>query len=365
MEDIQALVIDNGSGITKAGFAGEETPRAMFSTAVGTPKCSSTSDYYVGDCIASRKSVLNVRFPIVHGVITNFDDMEKVWHHIFSNELRVAPAEHPVLLTEVSLNPKANREKMTQIMFETFETPATYISVQPILSLYACGRVSGVVVDCGDGASQITTVYEGREVAESIKRLDFGGRDVTDYLIRLLQQRGYSINSYSERDTIRLFKEKYCYTAFDFKEEIDSNDISDIAYELPDGNSISVGNERFKCTELLFQPSLIGKQFDGLHTTLFNSISACEIDLRRDLYKNIILTGGNSMFENIVDRLLKETIYLAPAHTNVRIIDPPERNYSAWIGGSALASLSTFQQLWHSKAEYEESGPGVIRCRRF
>ncbi|CDJ38972.1 actin, putative [Eimeria tenella] len=364
----QPLVIDNGTGLLKTGFAGDDTPKAICPTFVGRPKHkrvmagAAEGDVFVGPKAEAMRGLLRLRYPMRHGIVEDWLDMETLWGFVFSN-LNVNSEEHPVLLTESALNPRRQREKAAEIFFETFNSPALFFSAQPILALYSSGRTTGLVLDCGAGVSHAVPVVEGFSLAHAVLRADLGGRDVTERLAILLRRAGHIFHTSAEFEIVRQIKEQACYVAFNpQKEEITTQDKSGGGYpfQLPDGTTISVGAERYRAPEILFHPSLVGLEYPGVHELVVNSISRADLDLRRTLFSQIVLAGGSTYFHGFGDRLLNEIRKAAPKDIKIRISAPPERKFSTWIGGSILASLSSFKKMWVPRQEYEECGPSIL-----
>mmetsp|Transcript_21925 Transcript_21925/g.37487 ORF Transcript_21925/g.37487 Transcript_21925/m.37487 type:complete len:377 (-) Transcript_21925:673-1803(-) len=368
------VVCDNGSGMVKAGFSGEDAPRSVFSSIIGRPRHTMAmlgmgqKEFYVGDEAQAKRGILSLSYPIAHGIITDWDQMEAIWRHTFDNELRVDVSSRPVMLTEAPMNPKVNREKMTSLMFEEFNVPAMYVAIQAVLSLYASGRTTGIVCDSGDGVTHTVPIFEGYSMPHAIARLDIAGRDLTTYLGRILQESGVKLTNTAELEIVRDIKEKLCYVAQDFPAELaaaTSSSAVDKEYQLPDGATITVGSERFRGPEVLFDPTLVGLEAKGIHHLVHNCINKCDIDVRRELYNNIVLSGGTSMFEGLQTRLFNEVTTLGGTTVKVRVVAPPERKYLVWIGGSILSSLTTFQSMWITKEEYLETGPNIVHRKCF
>eukprot|EP00941_MAST-03F_sp_MAST-3F-sp1_P003818 g3818.t1 len=362
----QPVVIDNGSGVIKSGFAGTEAPKCIFPAFIGRPKHQKAmvgalqGDIFVGKDAEQNRGMLSLQYPITHGIIEHWDDMERIWAHVYSKQnLAVSSEEHPVLLTEAPRNPTKNREKAAEVFFETFNAPALYISPQATLSLYASGRTTGVVLDCGDGVTHSVPVYQGYALPHAITRSDIGGRNVTEHLQLLLRKAGYVLHTSAEREVVRAVKEETCYVSFNpSKEEALEAEQRNAyqTYKLPDGRPLQIGPERFRAPEILFNPTLIGLEYRGVHRCLSDSVFKADLDLRKSLFRQIVLAGGSTLFPGFGDRLLNEVRKLAPKDVKIRISASPERQFAAWAGGSILASLATFKSMWLRREQYDEEG---------
>ncbi|CAI4053391.1 hypothetical protein SUVZ_15G2830 [Saccharomyces uvarum] len=367
----QPIVIDNGSGIIKAGFSGEEKPKALEYSLVGHAKYDKVmleglqGDTFVGNKAQRLRGLLRLQYPIEHGVVEDWDSMELIWSHILNEVLQLQNIEeHPLLITEAPMNPLKNREVMAQVLFETFNLPALYVSNPAVLSLYASGRTTGCVVDCGEGYCSTVPIYDGFALPASMMRMDIGGRDITKHLqFQLRKSAGVSLFSSSEREIVRTIKEKVCYLATDIKKEEntylqESQDFTSV-FKLPDGKCIKIGNDRYRAPEILFSPQIIGSGYDGLSDMCMQSIWKVDLDLRSTFLSSIILSGGTTTLRGFGDRMLHDLEASTKGTSKIKIIAPPERKYTTWVGGSILTGLSTFQRLWTKKSDWLEDNTRV------
>jgi len=365
-QQLTPLVLDIGSGRLKAGFSGDEKPKLDFESVVGRPRHSFAmvgaghKSAYVGDESQEYRGMMTMKYPVERGIVKNWEDWEQLLHYTY-RDLHVAPEDHAALFTVPLYNPLANEEKIAETMFEVFNVPAVAGALTPALDHYASGRCSGLVVSIGEGLTQILPIYESSLIEHAMKRVDTGGRDLTQYLARMLTEKSASqINPPSSvYEDISAMKQRCCYVAQDFETEM--NDFSDstlrhMTYTFVDGKTHTLSAERIRVSEAIFKPALLGLEQLGLHHLVYESLLRCPLDIRKDLACNIILAGGSTLLPGLGSRLQAELTSLLPQSLRVQVLSSPNRAQYSWIGGSIVSSLSTFQYLWFSKAEYEEKG---------
>jgi actin-related protein 2 len=369
----------------KCGFAGENFPTAVFPSLVGRPVMRAEEkienvqlkDIMVGDEASKVRSMLQITYPLDNGVIRNWEDMMHVWDYTFNEKLQITPKDCKIMLTEAPMNPVANRKVMAEIMFEKYGFKSVYVAIQAVLTLYAQGLLTGVVVDSGDGVTHIVPVYEGFAMPHLTKRLDVAGRNVTRYLIKLLLLRGYAFNRTADFETVRQIKEELCYIGHDLELEkrlAQETTVLVEQYVLPDGRIIRVGGERYEAPEVLFQPHLIDIEKGGMAEQLFECINSADVDTRPAFYSHIVLSGGSTMYPGLPSRLKKDLqkIYLervlkgkGPINKtkfNPRIEDPPRRKHMVFNGGAVLAEIMKDKDsFWMNKKEWEEQGEAVLK----
>uniref|UniRef100_A0A8C1VE80 Si:ch211-241j12.3 n=1 Tax=Cyprinus carpio TaxID=7962 RepID=A0A8C1VE80_CYPCA len=357
------IVLDTGSGLMKAGFADQDLPTTVFPTVIGRPKYeevmngSVERELYVGHDAQHMRGVLTLKYPIRNGIVSNWDEMEMIWHHAFQ-QLCVSPEDHPVLLTEAAMNPLQNRQRSVELMFEAFSVPLAFVALQAVLALYASGRTTGVVLDSGDGVSHTVPVFEGYCLPHAVQRFDLAGSHVTLQLQKLLLEQGVCMQTSAELEIVREMKERCCCVALDYDAELKS--ASEVHYTLPDGRIVSLASERFRAPEILFRPELIGRDHYGMHESVFRSILQSDIDLRRSFVGNVLLSGGNTLLPGLPARLRQEMRLLCPADLSVSVSSPSDRDFSVWRGGAALANMADLSSAWISADEYEEFGPQIV-----
>ncbi|KAI9478357.1 MAG: actin family [Benjaminiella poitrasii] len=470
-DEVNALVFDIGSSMTRAGYAGEDTPRVMFPTSIGyiddeqeeqstaqpTDEDSIMTDannpslptkdkkrkHFIGDNkINLFRSQMEIKNPLKDGIVNDWEAVEQIWDFTFKDMLRIQPEEHPLLCTEPAWNTKENREKAIEIAFEKFHFPAFYLAVDAVLTAFSVGRATALVLDSGGGVTSTVPVYDGFVLKKGILHQPIAGDLLTekikdqlkadlDYTItprykiakkrkqtleadeqpdlelRDLEGLRDSFNEYQINRIINEYKETVCQVSEVTFDEVLLSSRPKKSFGFPDGFNHSFGLERYRVPELLFDPNANSqtvtpaepmkeeegeadekeevieeviegetnkgkgteeeeatdkKKYMGAHEMVYNSINNCDIDLRPLLFNNVVVTGGNTLFTGFNERLNYELPLKAPG-SKIKIHaagNATERKSSSWLGGSILASLGTFHQLWISRSEYDEFGASIV-----
>ncbi|KAG4098323.1 Actin/actin-like protein [Neocallimastix lanati (nom. inval.)] len=365
---------------------------------------------YIGDSqINCWRENMELKNPLKNGLIEDWDTLEDLWDYIFSEGLMIDPSEHPLFISECSWNTRNIREKLTELAFEKYQVQAFYVAKNAVLSAFSSGRSTGLILDSGGGTTSAVPVVDGYVLKKGIIKQNFGGDFLSEQAVALIESiynikitprykikkknavdagqpadfiendcpnTTPSFHQYAINQVMHEFKETICQVSENpFREGIlNSRPLK--CYEFPNGYNNSFGIERFKIPEIMIQPrefiiqtpntkSIDTTNLLGIHELIYRSISLCDMDMRPNLFSNIVLTGGNTLFNGLMDRLNNELSILAPG-VKIRIHasgNTSERRFGVWNGSSILSSLGTFHQLWISKKEYEEIGKSIVEKR--
>ncbi|KAF3448878.1 hypothetical protein FNV43_RR09594 [Rhamnella rubrinervis] len=396
-DEVSAIVIDLGSHTCKAGYAGEDAPKAVFPSVVG-----SIDQMEVDEPANADKNSGSVLSPLKDGIVADWDLVDSIWDHAFRECLLIDPKEHPMLLAEPSSNTQQQRERTAELMFEKYKVPALFLAKNAVLTSFASGRATSLVVDSGGGSTTVAPVHDGYVLQKAVASSPIGGEFLTDCLMKSLESKGIMIKPrysfkrkeirpgefqtvdvdfpnttesyklYSQRVIASDIKECVCRAPDTPYDVFCRNPLSKVhiqtfndPYELPDGQTIEIGADRFKVPDILFNPSL-AQTIPGMENFaeiapsvrgLPQMVISCIIDYQ-------LLAGGTASMQQLKERLEKDLLEESPQAARVKVLasgNATERRFSVWIGGSILASLGSFQQMWFSKSEYEEHGASYIQ----
>lgn len=355
----EAVIFDCGSGFTKIGYTGDKAPSAVFPTIVGRPKNGGKSlRAAVGNVALNQdRRVADVVYPIQNGVITDWEAMESVWEYVMLTHMSTAVEDTPLLMSENPQNSKKIRERILEIIFETYKPPSVYLALKPVLSLYAHGKTSGCVLQSGDDVTHALCVKDGYAISGTVVRSMVGGRRATEHMKQALVGRSPEGAIGDERS--RLLKERAGCVSANIGAE---SDVTTAPFTLPDGQIVELGKERFTCAEYNFNPQCIGASGAGFVRCITDSINLCtDVGAKRGMYENILLSGGNTMYRNTKSRLCSDLEKNLSGHSaNVSVDAPLNRKHYAWVGGSVISSLSTFRDMWITEKDYRENGASIV-----
>lgn len=371
-----AVVIDLGSGFIKAGLQSDTLPTCILPSLIGRPRRRFTYQFqenqtFAGDEAVAYRHQLSFSNPINHGHIEDWIELEELLGYTFRVGLGIDTKDRPILLSAPPLASTTHQQRLVESMIEIHEFNEVNLSIQGILALYATGRTTGLVVEIGEGVTQVVPVHEGYADKASVRRSDFGGYEITCYLQKLLCENGYALTTRDDMEHVRLIKESLCYVALDPLQEDSRTDLEE-TYVLPDGmklrdgnTSIVVGPERFYCAEVIFEPRICQRDNPPITDLIWQAVQSSPIETRKSQLNSVILSGGTSMLQGFQERLQKELKKIAPsqARGSVNVYANDDRLFGVWLGGRLFCqpSMRTMQNnLWITKDEWLEEGPNVV-----
>ena len=362
------IIVDIGTSTIKAGLSGQEKPSLVFPNYLGEMKYTKSIGSWkedekkiIGNDCNKYFGVIKLKYPLTHGIFNDDKDISQIFNYIFNNLdiSSIEIKEHPVLIAEPLLNPKDNRKNIAKALFEECKIEHLFFASQPILSLFSTSSTSGAVLESGEGVTQSCIIYEGYAIPGSYKRINLGGKEVTEYLQYLLNRKGYDLRNSDGFQITKKIKEELCEVyPYDKKDDVEIKN-----YILPDDTTIEIGEERKLAPEILFNPLLREYEYPSIPEILSESINKTNVDLKLQLYGSILLSGGNTNIKGMKERIYKEIKKLASKNAKVRLLTPSKPEYCSWIGGNIISSLEISKEMWISKKEWMEKGEYLISTR--
>ena len=361
------IIIDIGSDSCKVGLSRDCDPKVI-PTCIGTTNTNNYFEFglknaqFVGKNAIIKRRTSRLFFPVEQGIISSFDGIERIFDNIFKEELKISPEEYNMILTEPCFNPKENREKIAHILFDKYSVPALYIANQAVLSLNSTGRSTGISIESGDGITQIAPIFDNFYLPHAAKKIDFTGKALTEFMFSLLNEGKVQ---FTEKDKILIksIKEEVCYVAENYENEIPY--VKPYSYTLPDGTKIVIKEQRIKCPELIFSPNKMNQGKEGIAEVCNNAIQKCDEDIRRDLYSNIIISGGNTKFKGFEKRFSFEFKKLIPIYRVFEVIDVKDKINAVWEGAKLISKFIQKESSWLTRQEYEENGERILHSKFF
>ncbi|KAL1140768.1 hypothetical protein AAG570_000698 [Ranatra chinensis] len=363
-----------------------------------------STKYYIDTTLLSvARKGMEVSSYMKDGMIEDWDLFEKVLDYTYAKCIQSDSEYHPVLMSEAPWNARAKREKLTELMFEKYNVPAFFLVKNAVLAAFANGRATGLVVDSGATHTSAVPVQDGFVLTQAIAKSPLGGDYITMQCKQYLQENDIEVmptyligskepvkerekakwtrkrnipevttswHNYMTKRVIQDFQNSVLQVSETPFDEKAISSIPAVHYEFPHGYHQDFGVERFRLPEALFDPSvvamrggMVGNTMLGVGHIVTTSVGMCDVDVRPALYASVVITGGNSFIQGFPERLNRDLSMRIPSSMRLKLISAngcSERRFGAWIGGSILASIGTFQQMWISSQEYEESGKGQI-----